>query len=273
VLHQGDLMRAGETILHAGRLIRPVEVGLLAELGVAEVSVHPLPSVAILATGDELVEPGRPLGPGQIWNSNGPMLAALARQLGTTAIQLGIVADDRQHLADRIMAGLRHDVLILTGGVSMGARDFVPELLSDAGVECLFHKVSMKPGKPIWCGLRSEPGSSTIVFGLPGNPVSTFVCFELFVRPAIRLLAGRQQAVQLRQGRLGAPFAQRGDRPTLFPAQYISDPSSHDTVTPLPWKGSADLRTVTEANCLVEFPAGECQFDAGQWVTFRPMAE
>jgi molybdopterin molybdotransferase len=139
-------------------------------------------------------------------------------------------------------------------------------------VECLFHKVSLKPGKPIWCGIRQSDKGSTLVFGLPGNPVSTLVCFELFVRPALQRLAGLDLPLDRRQsGVLSEEFQQRGDRPTCYPGRAERDAQQRMIVAPLDWRGSADLRTLAQANCLIYFAAGTRTYPAQSVVSYYPI--
>ena len=188
----GDLAR-GQKLFSAGDKLTPQRLGLLASQGFAQVAVGRAPRVAILATGDELQSPGQPLGPGEIYESNSVTLAALAGTLGAEAAVLERARDERADLDAKIGAGLRdHDVLVIAGGVSVGERDFVKERLLAAGVRIDLWRVFMQPGKPFLYG--HGPGGSTEggthVFGLPGNPVSAFVTFLLFARPAILKLAG-----------------------------------------------------------------------------------
>jgi molybdopterin molybdotransferase len=156
-------------------------------------------------------------------------------------------------------------MLVLSGGVSEGVADLVPRVLSDLGVRQVFHKVNLKPGKPIWFGLKdNESGRQTLVFGLPGNPVSALVCFQLFVRPAIEKLSGRTpRGMEPFAASLAQAFTSRGDRPTYWPGK-IATPQA---VEPLPWQGSGDLRTLADADCLIFFPPGETQYAAGNGVT------
>jgi molybdopterin molybdotransferase len=268
ILPRGCAMRRGDTVLVPGALLRPIELGLLAEVGRARVRLIPHPSVSVLATGNEIVSANRMPAAGQIRNSNGPMLAASVRSAGATAIELGIARDERDDLARLIARGLSADVLVLSGGVSAGILDLVPGVLRDLGVQEVFHKVRLKPGKPLWFGvLPAKPPRSqaTLVFGLPGNPVSSLVCFELFVRPAIERLAGRPSCRQTIQTRLAAEFHHRGDRPTYHPAQF-SQVTGEPIVTPLRWHGSADLRALAAANALICFPAGERLYPTGESV-------
>ncbi|HEY2411399.1 MAG TPA: gephyrin-like molybdotransferase Glp [Pirellulaceae bacterium] len=264
IVRRGTSLAKGQTVLQPGKLLRPIELGLLAEVGRTMVSAIPRPRVAVLVTGNELVGPSVTPGPGQIRNSNSHLLSGLVQQAtGAFASDLGIARDDPAELMRDINAGLSRDVLILSGGVSAGVLDLVPKVLTQLGVSEVFHKVSLKPGKPLWFGhkLRCE-GHETLVFGLPGNPVSSLVCFELFVRPAIQKMRGLEPSGLKRiSGQLTCDHQQRGERPTYWPAALQGE-----RVTPLSWKGSGDLRTLTDANCLAFFPAGERLFRGGEEV-------
>ncbi len=273
IMRRGTSLRRGDIVLSPGREIRPVEIGLLAEVGRTKVSAIESPTVAILSTGNELVPPDQIPAAGQIRNSNGPMLIAAVRAAGARPIELATSRDEPDALRDALAKVLRSDVLIVSGGVSAGALDLVPGLLKELGVVEVFHKVSLKPGKPIWFGVRSSsslvprpsPLAPTLVFGLPGNPVSSLVCFELFVRPAIDRLSGRHvpEELQTMPARLTADFVHRGDRPTFHPA-ILSNRRDGSTIKPLPWSGAADLRGLSAANALAIFPAGDREYAAGE---------
>ncbi len=267
ILRRGTNMRVDEDVIAAGQLIRPQEIALLAEMGLAHVSVYPKPSVAILATGDELVPVDATPGPGQIRNSNALMLAQQVNAAGAAAEILDIARDNREDLRAKIQQGLQADFLCLSGGVSAGKLDLVPSELERAGVRKVFHKVAMKPGKPIWFGKReTEPTSDCYVFGLPGNPVSSMVCFELFVRTALQKFSGSPNASpQLLEAELTKEFEQQGDRDVWFPSIVETD-SAKLCVTPTNWKGSSDLRTTVLANCSACFPAGIRTFQRGETV-------
>lgn len=185
----GEDMRAGETVLEAGRRLRPADIGLLASLGLPAVSVARRPRVAILATGDELVDVGEALGPGQIVNSNAYTLAAAVEEAGGEPLRLGIVRDQRERLRNAFAEALTADVMLSTGGVSVGNFDYVRSILAELGYQERFWKVAQKPGKPLTFGLCDR----TPAFGLPGNPVSSLVCFYLYVLPALRTMMGRAQ--------------------------------------------------------------------------------
>lgn len=260
VFPRGREMRAGDVVLAAGTTLNAAAVGVLANLGAAEVPVVPWPRVAVLATGNELVGAAEQPGPGQIRNSNGPMLASLAVRAGAVVHDLGIARDTPGELRDRVEAGLeRNDVLILAGGVSVGMFDLVPGVLKELGVTPHVHQVRMKPGKPMYFGTRG----GALVFGLPGNPVSAFVCFELFVTPALRVLAGQADpGPRTATLPLAEAVSEVNDRPTYRPA--VREPAAVGwAVRPLPWAGAPDLRGLQPADALVVLPAGDARFDAG----------
>jgi molybdopterin molybdotransferase len=265
ILSRGREMQRGETVLHAGTRLRPQEFGVLAAVGRSAVKVHPAPHVAILPTGDEIVDIDTVPGPGQIRNSNGNMLLAQVCRAGAMPRPLGIARDQVEHLRALVSEGLKADVLILSGGVSAGERDLVPGVLGDLGVEAVFHKVAMKPGKPVFFGVGGGTQSSgTLVFGLPGNPVSSLVCFELFVRPALRRLQGHADPGPFFvQARLTDDLAHRSDRPTYHPCLLLPKGEGW-VIKPVPWFGSPDLRGLLQSDAFVLFPPGEHKFKAGQ---------
>jgi len=273
IMTRGLSMRAGETILTAGSEVRPVEIGLLSEVGRTQVQVIRPARVAILATGDEIVEPAQRPAAGQIRNSNSAMVAAGVASAGAVAVPLGIGRDNLDDLRRLVAQGLESDMLILMGGVSAGTRDLVPEVLAEQGVKALFHKIRLKPGKPLLFGIVEQPAGAApkLIFGLPGNPVSGLVCFELFVRPALRRLAGHAQVGPLfMPARLTREFAQRGDRPTYHPAQLALTAEGWE-VSPVDWQGSPDLRGAARANGLACFPAGDRVFAVGERVEVLPL--
>ncbi len=287
ILPRGREMRAGDLVLAAGTVLGPAHLGVLASVGRSWPRVV-RPRVAVASTGDELVEPDRVPGPGQIRNSNAIMLRALAIEDAAQAEAMPIIPDDPAALREILGRGLESDVLVITGGVSAGQRDLVPEALEALGVRRVFHKVRLKPGKPIWFGVGrsrsadgAEPGSDegrrpgSLVFGLPGNPVSGLVGYLLFIRPALAILSRRPGPPPTpRPARLAGPFRHRGDRPTYHPARRVNGPAS-DAVPPaietLDWAGSADLRTVASADGFAAFPAGDRDYTPGEIVDFLAM--
>ncbi len=264
IIRRGAAMKVGDTVFTAGMQLTPARIGALAELGLATPLVRSRPRVAVLATGDELVSVEQTPGPGQIRNSNEPMLVAQLQGHGANATPLGIARDNRPDLAAKIATGLTHDVLVLSGGVSAGQLDLVPSELAAAGVVEVFHKVDLKPGKPIWFGvLRGDDRPPCYVFGLPGNPVSSLVCCELFVKTALRRLQGitPEQSPPL-TATLTAAFRHRSDRPTFYPAD-LQPTATGWTARMIPWQGSSDLRATVDANGMVSLPPGEKTYDAG----------
>ncbi len=260
VYPRGAEMRAGEVVLSAGTVLTPAAVGVLASVGRTEVDLYSTPAVGIFATGDELVPMTEAPGPGQIRNTNGPMLCELAIQAGAVGVDHGIVWDSRDALLSTIGKALYSlNVLLIAGGVSAGKFDLVPGVLEEIGVTAHFHKVRMKPGKPLLFGTYGH----SLVFGLPGNPVSALVCFELFVRPALRALAGHAdpgpRTVTLP---LAAPVAEVNDRPTYRPA--VLEPAAVGwAVRPLEGGSAPDLRGMAPADALLVLPAGDARYDTG----------
>jgi molybdopterin molybdotransferase len=273
IARQGDSFRAGQTVLRAGVKLAAPQLGLAAEAGGHHVVVSAPPRVAIIATGSELVPAGVVPTYGQTRNSNGPMLAAAVNESGAEAIPLGIAADRPESLRAAIAQGLAADVLLLSGGVSAGDYDLVPGALAAAGVEQIFHKVRLKPGKPIWFGIfRRAAAAPTLVYGLPGNPVSSLVCFELFVRPALATLAGRPAEKGQRPAlpaRLLAAVKGNANRPVYHPCSVVRATEGL-TAEPLPWGGSADLLGLSRANGLMLVPAGRGELAVGETVTVLP---
>jgi molybdopterin molybdotransferase len=259
ILPRGAEMTAGQTVLQPGTVITPAVLGLLAAVGRVAAEVYRAPRLAVVTTGDELVDPPAVPGPGQIRNSNGPMLLAQAARAGAEVRSLGIAGDDRARLAALVRDGLTADILVLSGGVSAGKFDFVPDVLTELGVETHFHKIRMKPGKPLLFGTRGE----TLVFGLPGNPVSSFVGFELFVRPALRKRSGHAipgpASVPVP---LAAEFRTSNNRPTYAPAR-LEWTADGVRVRPVGWFGSADLRGLASADALIQLPPGDIAYPAG----------
>ena len=266
----------GDVVLPAGQILRSIDLAICAEIGCLTVTAIQRPRVAIMATGNELVpidvEPSR----GMIRNSNGTLLLASVDSLGATPIDLGICSDNPEDLSRGIQQGLQSDVLLISGGVSAGVLDLVPQQLVAAGVAELFHKVRLKPGKPLWFGAGSDQ-SRALVFGLPGNPVSALVCFELFVRPACHALAGHGFSTSERiSARLAAPLSHPGRRSSYYPARLErgKDPDSNpganshttDVVHLLSWRGSADLAALGRANALVALSEEPRELIAGDTV-------
>lgn len=272
LLRTGVNFAKGQSVFAKGHQIRPTDIGLLAEVGAAIVETRSKPTIAVLPTGNELVGCDKIPGQGQIRNSNGPMLIAMAESLGLKVNQLGVGRDDAGQLKSLIKIGLESDLMLLSGGVSAGTMDLVPGVLAELGVEQVFHKVKIKPGKPIWFGVADRDGKRSYVFGLPGNPVSSLVGFQLFVRAAIRKLMGGSVGLgQSAVGELATDHQTRGDRPTFWPGASIVDDTPVRKIKPLLWRGSSDLLALGTADALIYFPAECHDNEAGKQVQFYPL--
>jgi molybdopterin molybdotransferase len=267
IMRRSQSMREGEVVLPERHLIRPHDVGLLAEVGMHELEVYSKPTMAVLATGDELVTAAEKPAIAHIRNSNGPMLSALAARVAKSVRDLGIARDNRESLKEKIQAGLEADLLVLSGGVSAGIVDLVPQVLSECGVRQVFHKVSIKPGKPIWFGVRDTGPRRQYVFGLPGNPVSTLACFEVFVVACWQMLTGNMSPERkMTSGVLATDHVVRGGRPTYWPVTTIVDEIGFTRIHPLAWQGSSDLKCLAEADSLAFFPPRESAYQSGECV-------
>ena len=267
LLRRGAEARQGELILRAGRRVGLADLGLLAGTGKGAVLVSSKPSVAVIATGDELVEVEETPKPDQIRNSNSYTICAQVEETGARPVSLGIARDNLADLRHKIRQGLEHDILIVSGGVSMGKYDLVEKVLAEFGVEILFDKVAMKPGKPTVFGHRGE----TYVFGLPGNPISTMVAFHMFVRPLILfLLKAERTAPQILDAKLEAPAKCDPERAALLPALVRFDAGQYWIHT-APWKGSSDLVGLSRANALILIPRRPGTLEAGENAQFLLM--
>ncbi|MEV0602913.1 gephyrin-like molybdotransferase Glp [Streptomyces sp. NPDC050315] len=264
---RGSDVSAGEPALAAGTVLGPPQIALLAAIGRATVKVRPRPRVVVMGTGSELVQPGEPLGPGQIHDSNSFALTAAARDAGALAYRVGAVADDADTLRAAIEDQLiRADIVVTSGGVSVGAYDVVKETLADFSGEegsVEFRRLAMQPGKPQGFGLIGP--DRTPLLALPGNPVSSYVSFELFVRPAIRALMGLQdvhrytERARCTQDITSSPQGKR---------QFLRgrhDPVS-GTVTPVGGAGSHLVKALAHANCLIAVPEDVTEVAAGDEV-------
>jgi molybdopterin molybdotransferase len=263
VRRRGESVAAGTPLLPPGRRLGAADVALAAMAGAEPLRVRARPRVAIAVTGNELVPTSAAPGPGQLRDSNGPMLAALCAARGWAASSSLAVADEDAAVRRLFReAGRGEDVLITTGGVSAGDLDLLPERAERAGFEILFHGVAIRPGKPIAAGRRD----GTLWFGLPGNPVSTSVCFHVFVRAALDALEGAEPAgAEVVAARLIRETRKRGDRETYRDARLeIADGEAR--VAPLESRGSHDLAAHARANALIRIPAGSERLAAGSVV-------
>jgi len=262
VRYRGEEFRNGEELLSPGTELRPGEIALLASAGITRVSVHPRARVAILSTGDELVELGETPGPGQIVNSNLPMLCALLREIGCEPLPLGIGRDTPDALEEAIRAGLQADLLLSTGGVSVGEKDHMQETLNRLGFERRFWRARIKPGKPILFGtLQGKP-----VFGLPGNPAATGATFEIFVRPALRRLAGQGDPLPPKLLCTLAEKVKGGHKRQNFLWCRLEEENGRYRAIPSQRQGSGQNRSLQEACALLPVPVESPDLEAGSEV-------
>lgn len=248
---RGSHIRKDEVVAAAGQVLTPAALGALASAGAAQVTVAAQPRVAILGTGTELVPIHEAPGPGRIRNSNAYALAGQVRRVGGVPIDLGFAVDDRAALAAKVAEGLEADILLLSGGVSMGDFDLVPSVLAEAGIEQVFHRWSVQPGGPLWFGARG----TTLVVGLPGNPAATFVGFELLVVPALRAFVGlpvtaRRTLTARYEGEWGKAHPRRRYRPVTL----ATDASGSLLARPMAWRGSGDPFVFATADGLAVIP-------------------
>jgi molybdopterin molybdotransferase len=263
----GDL-RAGDLVVPAGQRLGPAQLGALAAAGVADISSARRPRAAVLATGSELRRPGETLEPGQIYEANSILLGAQLETAGARVELLDAVADDEAAHRAALERGLEADVLVSSGGVSVGPHDLVRSVGVELGIEEVLWGVAVKPGKPLWFGVRGE----TLVFGLPGNPVSSLVCFELFVRPAV--LAQQRAAEPLPRfepGRLAQRLRPNAVRTELVRARsrIVEGALELEVLT---GQDSHMIARAAGADALVLIPAGDEELEAGTRVSYLRLA-
>jgi molybdopterin molybdotransferase len=262
----GDAV-AGDVVVEEGVRLSAAQLGALAAAGLAAVSCTRRPRIAVLATGTELARPGEPLGPGQVYESNGLMLAAALAAAGADIELLPVVADDEAAHRAALERGLAADVLVTSGGVSVGPHDLVRRIEAELGVEEVFWRVAIKPGKPVSFGVRGE----TLVFGLPGNPVSSLVGCELFVKPALRALQGvREPLPRFEPGRLASPLRRNGARDELVRARSRLDRDGA-VLEPLSGQESHMIVHSAAADALVHVPLGDGELETGAIVSWLPL--
>jgi molybdopterin molybdotransferase len=269
VVEKGSEASAGMPVLRRGRRLGAGEIGLLASVGKAEVRVYLRPQVAILPTGDEVVPIDRQPEWFQIRNSNAQALAAQVTQAGGIAQPLPIAPDEKEALRRLIEEGFESDLLLLSGGVSKGKYDYVRQVLEELGAEFFIEGVSIRPGKPLLFGRAKEK----FFFGLPGNPVSTFVTFELFVRPALGLLGGGEpETLVFLRARLGKPVRLKLGLTVFMPAR-VERQDGDPVVHTVGWQGSGDLVGVAAANCFLVIHPEQTSLEAGDWVDVLPRSQ
>ena len=262
----GEDMRSGETVLRAGMILGAAQLGAAVAAGVGELSVARRPRVQVLCTGDELRAPGEPLGPGEIHNSNAPMLDALAAEQGAVGEPARRLPDDPAATEAGLAIALDSaDVVIVSGGVSVGPHDHVKPALASLGVEEVFWRVALQPGKPTWFGRRGD----VLVFGLPGNPVSAVVTFALFVRPALAALQGRTEERSLEpEAVLGAAVPRSPDREQAVRVRLERRDGALVAIPNGP-QGSHIVTSLLGADALAFIPPGEGELEAGAVVALE----
>jgi molybdopterin molybdotransferase len=261
IVPQGSEAKEGDVILRGGTRLGYVQIGALGQTGKAKVPVYRKPRVAVLSTGDEIVHVQETPGPNQIRNSNSFSLGAQVTLAGGEPVLLGNARDERAALEEYLRRGLEEDLLVITGGVSMGKYDLVEEALKKLGAEFYFDSVAIRPGRPAVLGRCGEKP----VFGLPGNPLSTMVTFELFVAPAIAVMAGAPASpLRYHMAQLAETFTQKPNL-TLFVPATLEREDAIIRVRPLPWKGSGDVAGLAGSDCFLIVPEGDKDLEAGEW--------
>lgn len=258
----GEDLKKGDTVLERGDVVGPAELGMLAALNRAAVRVTRRPRLAVIATGDEIVEPGERKGPGQIRNSNGYSLLALALRAGAEAAYLGIARDKRSSLVRKIRRAEDFDILVLSGGVSVGDHDLVKGQLESLGVRPVFWKVRIKPGKPVFFGVRGKQ----LVFGLPGNPTSAMVTFMLFVRPAIDRMLGRKDPGPRRAKAVLSEDIPLKPGRRQFLRGVLEDAGPVLRVAAYSNQKSGVLRSMVQSRVLIEAPSDAAHLEKGREV-------
>jgi molybdopterin molybdotransferase len=262
IVLRGSEARAGQTLLKPGTRLGYAELALAAQVGAAQLACAKRPRVAILSTGDEVVPVEEQPGAFQIRNSNSVSVAAQVRIAGGEPVALGNAADRVEDLGEKVARGLQEDALVLTGGVSMGKYDLVESVLKALGAEFFFDAVAIRPGKPaVFAMCKGKP-----VFGLPGNPVSTMVTFELFAAPAIDLLAGTEaRPLPIAEARLAEALNEKPGLAHFLPARLEWNTNAQE-VKALKWQGSGDITALAGANCFLVVPSDKTRVEVGETV-------
>jgi molybdopterin molybdotransferase len=262
----GEDFKAGDMVIKKGAVIRPAEISMLATVGVPFVFAYKRPRVAVVSTGDELVDINEVPHMGKITNSNSYALSALVAECGAVPLTLGIARDTKESLRAKLEAAMDADCIISSGGVSVGDYDFVKDVLKDMGSQMIFWKVAMKPGKPLAFGvIGGKPA-----FGLPGNPISSMVAFEQFVRPALLKMSGRSAIFRAAlSARLTKDIKIKPGRMNFIRAELMIEDAGL-TVTPLDGQGSGVISTTVRANCYVIVPEDSSGFKKDETVKVQP---
>ncbi len=267
VRHRASDIKRGERLLRAGTLLGPAQIGAAAAAGLDALACRRRPGVAVLSTGTELRQPGERLAPGEIFDANTPMLSASLAASGARVEQIMPAADTRDAHRAALEQALEQDVVVSSGGVSMGAHDLVRDVGRELGISEIFWRVALRPGKPLAFGVRG----STLVFGLPGNPVSSLVCCELFVRPALRALQGATSVTpQWRSGSLSSSVERNAQRDHVIRVR-VSASGGAVALAPLLGQESHQIATTAQADGLAWIPSGVGVLSAGADVAYLPL--
>lgn len=272
IRYRGEEYRAGDTVLEAGTVVSPPVVGLLASFGYDSVKVYRKPRITILVTGNELVPPGRKLMPGQIYESNSYSLIAALKELGVDTVTVRTAKDNDDVLQKELSEALAEsDIVISTGGVSVGEFDLVKRIAENLDVETLFWTVAIKPGKPVFFGRKNLEGNQKLIFGLPGNPVAVLVTFYLFIRPLLLRMAGLDSdSITLHKALLSCDLKKKPGR-LDFVRGKLKRTGSKLKVTPCKGQGSHMLGGLSQADCLILFPQDAASMAAGTEADIIPL--
>ena len=254
---RGEEFEEGDLIIDKGTFLSPALIGLISTIGIEEIEVTKLPKISIIATGSELVKQGQKLLPGQIYESNSFMIEAAVRELGFQATTHQVI-DDYSSTKSKLEAELtRNDILIVTGGISVGDYDFVERAFKEIGVKKVFHKVNQKPGKPVYFGIQN----SKLVFGLPGNPAAALTCFYLYITPVLAKLSGRDSFLKEKEAALDQHYIKKGNR-----AHLLLGTLRDNKVKICSQQSSSMLSTFAQANCLIHITGDQRAIKQGNIV-------
>ena len=264
ICYKGEDIKKGELIFEKGRMIKSSDIALITASGYSKVKVSKIPGISVLNTGTEIIEPGNDLKFGQIYNTNGIMLRSLCEKYGLKTKYLGIAQDDESSLTEKISEGMKSDILLISGGVSMGEFDLVPEILEKLGTEKIFHKIRIKPGKPVFFGKKGK----CLIFGLPGNPLSNFVGFELLVKTAVKKMTGENNSVPLfMKGFIQNSFSHKGNRKNFYPAE-IKNENGKVNIYPVISNGSADIFSLSKSNGFLVADINRSKYEPGDEIEY-----
>ncbi|MBN1969451.1 MAG: molybdopterin molybdotransferase MoeA [Candidatus Delongbacteria bacterium] len=262
VCYKGEDIKIGEKLFSCGKTISVADIALLATIGRDEIKVYRKPEVAIINTGGEIIEPGTELISNKIYNSNGPQLKSLLARDKVNINYIGIIPDEKELLSRGIKEGLESDLLLLSGGVSMGDYDLVPSILKENGVKEIFHNVKIKPGKPLFFGVHQNG----VVIGIPGNPVSNFLAYNLFIKTVINIMSGKSEPLpNFIKGEILSDFRHKSGRKNFVVSKY-SEIDGKIYSDPVKSNGSADVNALSKSDCFTIIPADVEKIEKGSIV-------